>query len=406
MWQQIKSGAWLTRERVRGYCLILLATSFAAAVIWIALADGLIDRNGKPIGTDFSNVWAAGTLVLDGEAAAPYDPARQHAAEKNAFGGREVPLFGWHYPPTFLVVAAALALLPYAWALVAWMALTLPAYLLVMRCILPRPETLLVALAFPAVYVNLGHGQNGFLTAALLGGSLVVLDRRPMLAGVLIGLLAYKPQFGLLIPLVLLATGRWTVIAAAAATVLATCAATLAWFGPQVWLAFADSLTFIRVVVLEGGDIGWEKIQSLFAAVLMWGGKVEIAYAAQIALALAVATSLVWLWRRPAGYELKAAGLACACLLATPYVLDYDLVVLAVAIAFFARYGLEHGFRDYEISLLAFVWAAPLVARSLANAIGLPLGLVAMLTLYALTLRRAVADTAVVAPRTDSVVHA
>ena len=187
---------------------------------------------------------------------------------------------------------------------------------------------------------------------------------------------------------------------------LITCAATLAVFGPQAWLAFGESLTFVRVVVLEGGDIGWQKIQSLFTAVMMWGGKVEIAYTAQIALALGVATSLVWLWRRPAAYELKAAGLACASLLATPYVLDYDLVVLAVAIAFFVRYGLEHGFRDYEISLLAFVWTTPLVARNLAGTIGLPLGLAAMLTLYALILRRAAIDDAVAAPRAHGLVHA
>ena len=222
----------------------------------------------------------------------------------------------------------------------------------------------------------------------------------------LIGLLAYKPQFGVLIPLVLIATGRWTVIATAGATVLITCAATLAVFGPQAWLAFAESLTFVRVVVLEGGDIGWQKIQSLFTAVMMWGGKVEIAYTAQIALALGVAASLVWLWRRPAAYELKAAGLVCASLLATPYVLDYDLVVLAVAIAFFVRYGLDHGFRDYEISLLAFVWTTPLVARNLAGTIGLPLGLAAMLTLYALILRRAAIDDAVAAPRAHGLVHA
>jgi hypothetical protein len=86
-----------------------------------------------------------------------------------------------------------------------------------MRAMLPRPETLLVALAFPAVFVNIGHGQNGFLTAALLGGALHLLDRGPWLAGVLIGLLAYKPQFGVLIPVALLAGGRWNTIGAAAA---------------------------------------------------------------------------------------------------------------------------------------------------------------------------------------------
>ena len=221
------------------------------------------------------------------------------------------------------------------------------------------------------------------------------------MAGVLIGLLAYKPQFGLLIPLVLVATARWTVLVAAATTVAATCVATLALFGAEVWLAFADSTAFTRTVVLEAGDTGWAKIQSLFSAVRMWGGSVETAYAAQAGLALVVAATLVWLWRAPAAYELKAAALASACLLTTPYVLDYDLVVLAVAIAYFTRYGLARGFRDYEISLLAFVWVAPLVARNLASVSSVPLGLMAMLVLYALTLRRAVVDLGSRAQRTD-----
>jgi alpha-1,2-mannosyltransferase len=406
MWRQIKSGAWLTRERLRVYPLMLLAAFVAATVIWIVLADGLVDRNGQPIGTDFSNVWAAGRLALDGAPDAPYDIARQHAAEKAIFGGRDVPPYGWHYPPIFLLVAAALALIPYGWALFVWTAITLPVYLVAVRAILPAKETALLALAFPAVFVNLGHGQNGFLTAALLGGGLVLLDKRPIVAGVLIGLLAYKPQFGLLIPLVLLVTGRWSVIAAAVATVLATSAVALALFGVKAWVAFADSAGFTRTVVLEAGGPGWEKIQSLFSAVRMWGGGIELAYAAQFALALAVAVSLVWLWRSRAAAELKAAALACACLLATPYVLDYDLVVLAVAIAFLVRHGRAHGFRGYEISLLAFAWLAPLIARSAAGAIDLPLGFIAVAAIYLLALRRAAAERIANAARSRDLVRA
>jgi hypothetical protein len=235
-----------------------------------------------------------------------------------------------------------------------------------------------------------------------------VLDRRPLVAGLLIGLLAYKPQFGVVIPLVLLATARWQVIAAAAATVLAACAVTFALFGAKVWTAFAQSTEFTRVVVLEAGDTGWEKIQSIFSAVRMWGVSIELAYAAQAALALALAVSLVWLWRSPAADDLKAAALACGCLLATPYVLDYDLVVLAVAIAFFVRHALNQnrGFRDYEISVLAFVWIAPLIARSVAGTTGLPLGFLAMVALYVLTLRRTVLDGAGQRPSSEVLARA
>jgi hypothetical protein len=176
--------------------------------------------------------------------------------------------------------------------------------------------------------------------------------------------------------------------------VLVASAAALAQFGLKAWSAFIASSTFTREVVLEQGGPGWEKIQSLFAAVRMWGGSIELAYAAQSALALAVAASLVWLWRSRAAAELKGAALACGCLLVTPYVLDYDLVALAIAIAYLAGYGLAHGFRDYEVSLLAFAWLVPLVARSAAGTVGLPLGLIAVLAVYALTLQRAAVELA------------
>ena len=394
IWQGLQSGQWLTAARARGYSLILLAFCAIAVVGWIALSDGLIDRNGKPLGTDFSNVYAAGTLTWQGRPEQAYVPALQHAAEKAVFGGREVPFYGWHYPPFFFAVAVIVAAFPYAWGLAIWLAASFAAYLAAIRAILPRPETLLAASAFPAVFVNIGHGQNGFLTTALLGGALHLLDRRPWLSGLLIGCLAYKPQFGVLIPIALVAGGRWSTIAAAVAAVAALLALSFATLGGGVWHAFADSMNFTQTVVLEQGNTGWEKIQSVFSAARMWGAGIQLAYALQIALALMLAASLAWLWRSDAAFELKAAALATGSLLATPYVLDYDLVVIAVGIAFFVRHGLSRGFRAFEISVLAAAWMVPLVSRSIAGATGIPLGLPVLLTLYVFTLRRAVLDRA------------
>lgn len=398
MWHGLQSGDWLTPARMRGYSLILLGICALAVAGWIALSDGLIDRNGKPVGTDFSNVYAAGRLTWQGHPAEAYQPALQHAAEKAVFGGREVPFYGWHYPPFFFAVAVLVSAVPYGWGLAIWLAAGFTAYLAVMRAILPRPETLLVAAAFPAVFVNIGHGQNGFLTAALLGGALHLLDRRPWLAGLLIGALAYKPQFGVLIPVALLAGARWNTIGAAAATVAALVALSFATLGGGVWQAFIDSMNFTQVVVLEQGGTGWEKIQSVFSAARMWGAGVQFAYAIQIALALALAAALAWLWRSDAAFELKASALASGSLLATPYVLDYDLVVLAVAIAFFARHGLNRGFHPYEISLLAAAWMVPLLSRGVAAATGLPLGLMVLLLTFVFALRRAIRDRQAPAP--------
>ncbi|MBV9458294.1 MAG: DUF2029 domain-containing protein, partial [Bradyrhizobium sp.] len=358
----------------------------------LALSPGLIDPNGKPIGTDFSNVYAAGELTWQGKPADAYDPALQHAAEKATFGGREVPFYGWHYPPFFFAVAFLVASLPYAFGLALWLVASFAAYLATIRAILPHPETLLIAAAFPAVFVNIGHGQNGFLTTALLGGALLSLDRRPWLAGMLIGLLAYKPQFGVMIPIALLASQRWSSIAAAIVTIAALVALSFAALGGNVWHGFVDSMNFTQTVVLEQGGTGWEKIQSAFSAARNWGADVHTAYAIQIALGAMLAATLAWLWHSDAAFELKASALATASLLATPYVLDYDLVVLAISIAFLVRHGFARGFRDYEISALAAAWIMPLLSRAIAGLSGIPLGLIVMLALYGLTLHRVAAD--------------
>lgn len=432
----IRSGEWLSPTRIRRWGLCMLALSVAAVIFLVATSDGRNDTFGRPLGTDFSNVYAAGTYVLEGRAAAAFDWNQQYARQKEIFGV-QTQFYGWHYPPLFLFVAAALATMPYALALFAWQGVTLLFYLLAIRAILSldlplkaggrshsdrkeatfgateRPQLgalgapaspsqaetkghlwLLLALAYPAVLVNIGHGHNGYLTAALMGGALVLLDRRPLVAGILFGLLSYKPQFGVMIPLVLIATGRWRVFGAASVTVLALALANTLAFGPDIWRAFLDSLPLTREIVLEAGDTGWHKIQSVFSWVRMWGGSVPLAYAAQGAITLAVAAALIRLWRSDTAYALKAAALAVGSILATPYSLDYDLMVLAPAIAYLAADGLSRGFAPWEKSALAFLWFMPLIARSVAQFAFLPLGVWTMAAIFALIVARAARDNA------------
>ncbi|GEM_PF-63632 len=430
----LRSGDWLTRERVRLVAIALLIASAASLIYLVLTAHNGIDRQGRPLGTDFSNVYAAGTYVDEGKAAASFDPQQQFAREQAMFGA-DTQFYGWHYPPFFLFVAAALALIPYGVALAAWQAATLALYVLTIaaivssfrgprsrnpECMIPvneeqapagkveagRPrlwiralardagpagmtsDWLLLALAFPAVLINIGHGQNGFLTAALLGGALVMLDRRPILAGLLFGLLVYKPQYGVMIPLVLAVSGRWKCFAAAAVTVaVLALAATLA-FGADIWRAFLASTEFTRTVVLEQGDTGWYKIQSAFAWARMWGAPIALAYAVQAAVIIAIGAALIWLWRSTVPHPLKAAALCLSTILATPYSFDYDMMVLAPAIAFMAADGFARGFGPCEKTMLAALWLTPLLARSIAHISLIPLGVPAMLVAFAIILRR------------------
>ncbi|KRQ96218.1 hypothetical protein CQ12_23540 [Bradyrhizobium jicamae] len=402
IWQALRSGEWLTASRVRAYCLILLALAGLAIVGWIALSQDLVDRNGKPIGTDFSSFYTAGALALEGRAADVYNMALHHARERQLFGP-DTPFYGWLYPPSFFLVAAPLALLPYALALAAWQGLTFAFYLVVIGTIL-RPARqqhgaigrlwLLVAIAFPAVFINLGHGQNGFLSAALLGAALVALPRLPLVAGVLFGLLSYKPQFALVIPLALLAGRQWRAFFSAGLSVIVLAGASAALFGIDAWTAFLASTEVSRKMLLEEGNVGFEKLQSTFAAIRMWGGGVTSAYMAQTAVSVLTVAATAWVWHAGRDHAIKAALLIAATALASPHVLDYDLMLLAPALAFFVAARPATRFGDFEISLLAFVWIAPLLSRSIAGVSYIPLGLFAELAFLALVLRRAVLDRA------------
>lgn len=387
----LRCGAFITEERLRLWPTVYLIGVFIAITYLFATAHGLSDYKGRPLGTDFSNVYAAGMLANEGKAAAPFHPTNQYAQEQTIFGV-QTPFYGWHYPPFFLLIAAPLARLPYLYSLALWQCVTLVLYVGALALLLRkenallsgRPLWLLLAVAFPAVFVNLIHGHNGFLTAALLGLGIALIDERPAVAGAVFGLLAYKPQFAFLIPVVLIATGRWRATLAGAVTVLCLACVVTLCFGDGVWAAFLSSMEFTRTVVLEQGNTGFQKIQSVFAWTRLWGGSVDAAYVAQAATTLVAGTLLVFVWRKPASFAYRGATLSLASLLSTPYCLDYDLMVLSPAIALMTAQGCRLGFARYEKVMLAALWIVPAVARGVADATLIPLAAPTMLCVLAL----------------------
>jgi alpha-1,2-mannosyltransferase len=392
MLNDLRSGAWLTRERLFAYPAILLMLFAAAALVLLATSHGVIDAFGRPLGTDFSGIFTAGREVDQGHPGAPYDVAAFRSDQMRLFGPSE-DFYVWLYPPYFLALAAVFGRLPYLAALVLWQAATLSLYLATVLAALrptrlPARPVLVASLAFPAAFINLMHGQNGFLTAALLGGGLVLLQRRPLVAGLCFALLAYKPQFGFLLVPALLAGGYWRAGGAAAAGLTAITLASLAAFGTATWEGFFSHLEFTRMVV-EQGAVGFAKNQSPFAAVRILGGGSDLAYAAQGAITCALLVVVIFLWRSAADFRLKAASLLAASLIATPQAFDYDMAILAPALAFAVSHGLDKGFKPFEKTGLALVWISPLLARPLANAVLLPLGQIAILMFFAGLIHRA-----------------
>ena len=373
-------------------CLLgaTLALGYLAALItaWLG-GHFLLDGDGRPIANDFVNVWAAGRLALDGNPAAAYDWTLHKAAEVSAVGHDFPNYYGWHYPPPFLFVAAALATLPYLVAALVWLGATLAAYAATLGGILGSRAGVLLALGFPATLWNVTAGQNGFLTATLIGGTLALLERHPVLAGLCLGLLSYKPQFGLLFPIALIADRRWLTIAVAVVTVGILAVASWLVFGSASWEAFLHWMPITGRVVLGEGAADWSRLQSLFGLMRANGAGEALAWSVQVAGTLAAAAGVAWLWRSRASYEIKAAGLAAGALLATPYIYIYDLVVLAIAVALLLRLLLRRGFSAVDIGALAAAGVLILIFPYVKTQVGLA----AVLVVAALVAQRALTES-------------
>lgn len=370
----------------------LLIACFALCVINASLLQAgfvahwwIFDEKSLGIPTDFVNVWSAGRLVLDGHPASAYDWDIQKQVQVAVLGQSYDGNFAWHYPPPFLFVAAVLAHFPYAVAFVGWAAVSLVPYLAVMRAIVGRSFGLLLGLAFPVVFTNTLVGQNGFLTASLIGGTLSLMPSRPVLSGICLGLLSYKPQYGFLFPLALIAASQWKVFFTAGAVAISM--ASLSWlaFGTESWQAFFHWMPMFSQAFLTEGRAPWGKMQSIFALVRYFGGTEQLAWVFQWIMSGVVAILLALMWRsRGISYSLKAAGLAAGALLVTPYLFLYDLMVLAIPVAFLVRIGLNGGFARVELPALGLVAALLMIYPLL----GAPTGFGATLIVTALIARR------------------
>jgi arabinofuranan 3-O-arabinosyltransferase len=387
------SESELVNDRKRGAippalfnaCFALLVINVCYFPVAYVSGMWIWGTSGLGIPTDFVNVWAAGKLVLDGHPALAYDWDIQKQVELALLGQDFPGYFAWHYPPPFLFVASLLAMLPYSVAFIGWMAASLVPYLAVVRGVVGQPFGLMLAIAFPMVFSNTLVGQNGFLTAALIGGTLYLIPARPILAGVCLGLLSYKPQYGLLFPVVLIAASQWRVFISAGVTAFAMALASWLAFGTESWQAFFHGMPMFSQAFLTEGKATWWKLQSIFSLVRYFGGTEPLAWAFQWVLTASVATVLVLMWRSRVPYTMKAAALAAGTLLTTPYLFMYDMMVLAIPVAFLVRIGLKNGFRAYELPALGCALALFLTFTFTGEPVGLAINLI----VAALVLRRA-----------------
>lgn len=383
-WDLVRSANWLHRARTWDYLRFIAILSCAVLLLQLGTSRGGLDRSGQLLGTDFLSFWSAGQLLADG--ASPYDMAA-HVAVQRSVHPSQTGFLGFFYPPVFELWCLPLGSLNYFTALLCWTMLGLAAYALAARLWLqdlPLRSLLTAVAAFPAVLLTIVHGQTSLFVAALLGGGLsLVCAGRKVMGGALLGLAIIKPQFGLLIPVVLLAGGEWRAIGAAFATALTSVIAATLAFGAGEWFRWWE-VRAVAEAAMSDGLVGFAKMQSVYAALRLVGIGSGPAYLIQGISASVCAVALFLAVRRYGLRKEAAAATLTASLLTTPFLLDYDLVLLGFPVAFLATAPS----RPWERMICVLAFALPAFARSIGIFAGVPVTPLVVLALLALLLRR------------------
>ena len=376
------------------------ALVFAAAVLgalylavglysaWQIEPPGLVN-SGLPLGRDFVAFWSGARLALDGAPEAVFSLERIHAHQIAAVGA-PVGVTAWHYPPTFLLAVMPLGWLPYPLALILWLVLPVAAFWLVLKRLYGDRAAAASLLLFPGVALCLVSGQNGVITAALLGAALLHLDERPLRAGILFGLLTYKPHLAALVFPALIVGGHWRALGVASATAAAMVLASVAVLGVGAWTAFVGNLDFLTRV-LNSGAVPWVRMPTVYAAARLFELNIVTARLLQTLASVAMVAMVCAIWYRRAPLAWRGSALALALPLATPYCFDYDLVALILPIAWLFQSTMREKALPVDLTLLTLAWFSPALFWVIAMAGGPPLMPLVLVALIVLVWRQAFA---------------
>ncbi|MCW5745267.1 MAG: DUF2029 domain-containing protein [Alphaproteobacteria bacterium] len=374
------------RRYVRAAYLVLSVVLLLPLLRFYWPASDGLDVTGHPLGRDFINVWAGPQVAFGASPSTLLDLEAYHAAIGTLFG-RPLPFHFWSYPPSVLPALWPLAQLPYFWALAVWTVGLFTIFAAVVLSQVPSSQrrwALLALVLAPACLINAIGGQNGFLTAALFIGGVLSIDRRPVLAGVLFGLLTFKPQLGLVLPFALLALGAWRVIGAAIVTAILLAAGSIAALGIEPWQQYLGATGTYQWQVLHDFHGFWTYMAaSPLAGAQTFGASFGLAMSLQIVVAVSALIGACWAVRRTDDPVNRVAILVAATLLVTPYALSYDLTALAAVIVWKLAGAWRVDSRWEPVCLVA--WLAPTLMMPL-NMLGIGLAPLALIAFFVATL--------------------
>jgi len=391
-------GIGAPRLLLLGLIGIVLGTSgvlaWTLAQVVASFGSGVHPATGSVVRNDFVAMRAIAEFAARGRPELAYDLDALHALEKQLDGNDDMPLMPAAYPPTYALVLMPLAWLDMVDGYRLWAAGLLALVVAVAVRVASHWQMLALAPLFPPVVFCAAAGQNGNLTAALVGVGLMLLPVRPALAGIAFGMMTFKPQVALAIPFALLAGGHYRALALAGATAIAMVLASIVAFGHAPWLAFVPNIGAQAQIFFDGPLTIWHRIPTMMIAVRQLGGDRQLAMIAYGLAALAALAALIYVWRMSTRPWIRALALAAAMPLATPYFFDYDLAVLIVPFAYLLRQALRSGLDRQQLVVTGLVWLAQPVLTFMPEGLRWPIGPLLWMALLGYACRFAARDRA------------
>jgi hypothetical protein len=346
-----------------GIALVAISLFFYVRVVnqvWDFSTCATVEN--RPLASDFANHWLAAKLVLSGHAELIYNQDATNNIHNQLFGTRLLCGNGWYYPPFFLFAVVPLGMLPYLQSFFISIIAALVIYLFVLSRINHQPIVLLLCLFFPGTYENFIFGQNGFISGILLGGGLLLLDRYPIIAGCLFGLLGYKPPLVILTFIALVFGRYWKTLTSAVTTIIILALASLAVFGLEVWIEYFKAMS-VPMRLMLGNTVPLNVAPTFFAAILSARFGARVAYLVQGVVMAMVLAGVGWVWQKKLAITIKGSVLVLGTLVFTPYSFVYDLAILALPLLWLWEEGRLHGRLPGELILLLLGWLLPFEAR-------------------------------------------
>jgi hypothetical protein len=381
----ISEAQWLTRERVLLYGAAIALSVIGMSSLEIAqhtipglhiLGGGF----GKEFAKDFWQFWSSANLAAAGEPEAAYVQLRDQPIDQV-----------FPYPPIVMLLCRPLASLGYWPAVAVWFVPGLLLFIFMASRFIGWKMAMIASVATPAAFLNLHLQQNGYYTALLLGGGLILVDRRPVMAGLLLGFISYKPQFAILLAPALIAGAYWRVLGIAALTAAMLIVVSAVLYGPEIWLAFLHR-SELQTQWMESTPRIWRWMATVFATMRLAGASSHAAYVGQAISTISAVVMIAVLWRqRGCPLSIKASGLLIAAFLATPYAWVYDAVILTLAAVWLACDGVETAFRSWEKAAVLTLLLFPGLVIYMAMVFRIQLAPILLWLCFAVIIRRGLA---------------